>query len=50
MLFAKDKSIGATLISLHAVPDLPKPAQERLYFMRLEDLMDQPRTVMMQAE
>lgn len=42
MLFAKDKSIGAPLISLHAVPDLPKAAQERLYFLRFEDLMDHP--------
>jgi sulfotransferase len=42
MLFAKDKSIGAPLISLHAVPDLPKAAQERLYFLRFEDLMDRP--------
>jgi sulfotransferase len=42
MLFAKDKSIGAPLISLHAVPDLPKAAQEHLYFLRFEDLMEQP--------
>jgi sulfotransferase len=42
MLFAKDKSIGAPLISLHAVADLPKTVQERLYFLRFEDLMDQP--------
>jgi sulfotransferase len=42
MLFAKDKSIGAPLISLHAVPDLPKTVQEHLYFLRFEDLMDQP--------
>jgi len=32
MLFAKDKAIGAPLVSLHAVPDLPKAAQDRLYF------------------
>jgi sulfotransferase len=42
MLFAKDKSIGAPLISLHAVADLPKTVQERLYFLRFEDLMEQP--------
>jgi sulfotransferase len=42
MLFAKDKAIGAPLISLHAVTDLPKPVQERLYFVRFEDLMDKP--------
>jgi sulfotransferase len=42
MLFAKDKAIGAPLISIHAVPDLPKKVQERLYFVRFEDLMDKP--------
>ena len=46
ILFAKDKSIGAPLISLHAVPDLPKPVQERLYFVRFEDLMEQPAACM----
>jgi sulfotransferase len=42
MLFAKDKAIGAPLISLHAVPDLPKRVQERLYFVRFEDLVEKP--------
>lgn len=42
MLFAKDKAIGAPLISLHAVPDLPKKVQERLYFVRFEDLVGNP--------
>lgn len=42
MLFAKDKIIGAPLISLHAVPDLPKAVQERLFFVRFEDLMANP--------
>ena len=42
MLFAKDKAIGAPLISLHAVPDLPRNVQERLYFVRFEDLVEQP--------
>ena len=42
MLFAKDKAIGAPLIALHAVPDLPKSVQERLYFVRFEDLVEQP--------
>jgi hypothetical protein len=27
---------------LHAVPDLPKKVQERLYFVRFEDLMENP--------
>jgi sulfotransferase len=42
MLFAKDKIIGAPLISLHAIPDLPKHVQEHLYFLRFEDLIDNP--------
>ena len=42
MLFAKDKTIGAPLISVHAVLDLPKAVQERLYFVRFEDLMGNP--------
>lgn len=42
MLFAKDKAIGAPLISLHAVPDLPRSVQERLYFVRFENLLEQP--------
>jgi sulfotransferase len=46
MLFAKDKAIGAPLISLHAVPDLPKKVQEHLYFLRFEDLMDHPASCM----
>jgi len=46
MLFAKDKAIGSPLISLYAVPDLPKRVQERLYFLRFEDLMERPATSM----
>jgi sulfotransferase len=46
ILFSKDKAIGAPLISLHAVPDLPKHVQERLYFVRFEDLMAQPEACM----
>ena len=42
ILFAKDKTIGAPLISLHAVLDLPKSVQQRLYFVRFEDLMEKP--------
>lgn len=42
MLFANDKAIGAPLISLHAVPDLPKEVQKHLYFVRFEDMMAQP--------
>jgi sulfotransferase len=42
MLFAKDKTIGAPLISLHAVPDLPPAVRDRLYFLRFEDLTERP--------
>ena len=41
-LFAKDKSIGAPMISLHAVQDLPDSVKKRLYFLRFEDLMANP--------
>jgi sulfotransferase len=46
ILFAKDKVIGAPLISLHAVPDLPQQVQRRLYFVRFEDLIEQPAACM----
>jgi len=46
MLFSKDKAIGAPLISLHAVLDLPKHVQEHLYFLRFEDLMERPTACM----
>src|ERR1039458_8460551 len=46
MLFAKDKAIGAPMISLHAVPDLPKAVQQHLYFVRFEDLVEQPAACM----
>jgi sulfotransferase len=45
-LFAKDKTIGAPMISLHAVPDLPKVVQQHLYFVRFEDLIEQPAACM----
>lgn len=45
-LFAKDKVIGAPLISIHAVDDLPAEVQQRLFFMRYEDLMARPAEVM----
>lgn len=46
MLFAKDKAIGAPLISLSAVQDLPAAVQKRLYFLRFEDLMERPAACM----
>lgn len=42
MLFAKDRVIGAPLIGLSAVADLPEAVRKRLYFVRFEDLMAQP--------
>ncbi|OBV38377.1 sulfotransferase family protein [Janthinobacterium psychrotolerans] len=42
MLFAKDRTIGAPLTSIHAVIDLPLAVQQRLYFVRFEDLLEQP--------
>ena len=45
-LFAKDKTIGAPMISLHAVPDLPKAVQDHLYFVRFEDLIEKPAACM----
>ena len=41
-LFMKDKVIGSPLTALHAVADLPKEVQARLYYLRFEDLMDRP--------
>lgn len=46
MLFAKDKAIGAPLISLSAVQELPADVQKRLYFLRFEDLMEKPTACM----
>ena len=46
MLFAKDKAIGAPLISVHSVQDLPAEVQKRLYFLRFEDLIDRPAQCM----
>ena len=46
MLFAKDKAIGAPLISLQAVEDLPQTVKQQLYFVRFEDLLAQPAACM----
>ena len=46
MLFAKDNVIGAPLISLNAVTDLPKKVQEHLYFIRFEDMLEKPAACM----
>lgn len=46
MLFAKDKTLGMPLVSLHAVQDLPAEVQQRLYFLRFEDLMERPAACM----
>lgn len=46
ILFAKDKTIGAPMISLHAVQDLPEAVLRRIYFLRFEDLTARPATCM----
>jgi sulfotransferase len=46
MLFAKDKTVGAPLISIHAVEDLPPQVQQRLYFLRFEDMVERPAQCM----
>jgi sulfotransferase len=48
MLFAKDKAIGAPLISLHAIADLPEAVRQRLFFVRFEDLVERPAACMNQ--
>ncbi|GFE59354.1 sulfotransferase [Geobacter sp. AOG1] len=45
-LFAKDKSIGAPLSSIQAVQDLPQSVKERLFFIKFEDLVSQPKETM----
>lgn len=42
VLFATDKVIGAPLIGLQAVVDLPEEVKQHLYFVRFEDLMANP--------
>jgi sulfotransferase len=46
MLFAKDKVIGAPLISVAAVQDLPAAIKQRLFFVRFEDLTAAPGELM----
>ena len=41
-LFAKDKAIGAPLLSIQAVQDLPQAVKDRMYFLKFEDLMADP--------
>ena len=36
------EAIGSPLTSIHAVPDLPRHVQQRLYFLRFEDLVENP--------
>jgi sulfotransferase len=45
-LFAKDKAIGAPLSSIQAVQDLPQPVKDRIYFIKFEDLVSQPKETM----
>lgn len=46
MLFAKTGTIGAPLMGVLAVPDLPEAVRKQLYFLRFEDLMGQPAACM----
>jgi len=46
VLFAKDKAVGAPLISLNAIADLPTEVRQRLYVVRFEDLMARPAACM----
>ncbi|WP_317202166.1 sulfotransferase [Janthinobacterium sp.] len=46
MLFANDRAVGAPLVSLHAVQDLPEEVKKKLYFVRFEDLVEQPAACM----
>lgn len=46
MLFAKDKTIGAPLVSIQAIQDLPESVRERIYVIRYEDLLEHPVAVM----
>lgn len=45
-LFAKDKAVGAPLVSIQAVQDLPQSVKNRLYFVKFEDLMTKPADTM----
>lgn len=45
-LFAKDKAVGAPLISLRAMADLPPKVKERIYLLKFEDLMAAPGPTM----
>ena len=46
MLFAKTGTIGAPLVGILAVPDLPEEVRKHLYFLRFEDLMGNPAACM----
>lgn len=44
-LFGKGRVVGDALVSLHAINDLPDAVRERLFFLRLEDLLAHPAAV-----
>ncbi len=48
-LFAQDKAIGAPLLSIQAVQDLPQSVKDRLYFVKFEDLIAKPEETMDQV-
>jgi sulfotransferase len=45
-LFAHDKTIGAELLAINAVQDLPQAMRERILFVRFEELVRTPREKM----
>ena len=40
------KLVNFRSAATHSVPDLPKPVRERLYFVRFEELIEQPEACM----
>lgn len=44
-LFGKGRVVGDALVSLNAINDLPEAVRERLFFLRLEDLVAHPEAV-----
>jgi sulfotransferase len=43
MLFAKDKVIGAPMVSIAAIQDLPDVVKEKIMFIKFEDVMANPQ-------
>jgi sulfotransferase len=45
-LFSKERAIGAPLVSIQALVDLPGQIKKKLYFVKYEDLVRDPQKVM----